>query len=126
MKVWICTAGCYSDYMIKAVSSTLEMAAAVSKAYEWNDPIEIEVDSEVPTEAMQGLLFFQVAFYYDASGKQEAVLANVTSEEDYHCTKWYDRQEDGGSNFYTYCWAKDKDDAIKIAADIKAQNPRKP
>ena len=124
MKVWICTKGCYSKYMIKAAYSTLEVAAAISKAYDWNDPMEVEVDSEVHTEAMQGLKFFKVSFFYDSLGIQESVWANITSQEDYHCTKWYDRYHDGGANFYTYCWAKDKDHAIKIAADIKAQNPK--
>jgi hypothetical protein len=109
---WLCSEGSYSDYHVTAIYTKREDAEAVSKAYGWNDPQEMEIDPVVPQQAREGLTHFSVYIYADPSQSPHALATDLAQGRDTYMDEHF---------FVTYCWAKGAEHAIKIAADRKAQ-----
>jgi hypothetical protein len=116
MKIWVCSSGSYSDCYNTCAYTDEATAKAVSAAYGWNDPEELEVDPPVPAEIPQGLTYYAVRMKRngDTDGYQ-SVHPTSYPGEDHH----YEARPEWGSfgyeSFAFYCWARDKEHAVKIA-----------
>lgn len=116
MKVWICSKGSYSDYGVTAVYSDETLAKRTSQAYGWNDPVEMEVDPETPSEVRSGCSFFGVVMMNDGTYYHTYLTEpNSWTSED----RPYDRVSgpsgQAGPGCAYFCWARDEAHAIKIA-----------
>jgi hypothetical protein len=119
MKIWLCSDGSYSDYHITAVYSDEETAKTVTAAYGWeNAPEEIELDPEVPQQIRDGYQHWRVYIWADNGDVQYAENAE---DAEYATDRWHENTNgwfmSGRKGWYgvVFCWAKDKDHAIKIA-----------
>lgn len=121
MIVWICSDGDYSDYHVTAVYSNKDKAIQVSNAYAWGNPVEeFELDPAIPSQISEGLSWYRVTFFFNALRNQEAVQSDVTDKSEYQKDGWSGARHDGGRNFNSWQWARDKEHAIKIAAEKMA------
>lgn len=129
LRVWICTNGSYSDYHIKALYSDESIAKRLSEAYGWNEPKEFEVDAiEPPSEAKQGLNYYSVHLHPDEGDQSWSQVLEPSNGKGIGWYPAYSWVTSGKSNdvmrFNTLCWAKDKEHAVKIAAERMYQTPR--
>jgi hypothetical protein len=113
MKIWVCSTGDYSDRYDTCAYTDEATAKAVSAAYGWNNPEELEVDPPVPVEIPQGLTYYRVRMSRDGSTNSYRSIEPIgypAEDAHYPVTQWT-RQE----SFVFYCWARDAEHAVKIA-----------
>ena len=118
MKIWMCSSGEYSDYGVTALYSDEATAVMVSKAYGWNDPVEMDLDPPVNQEVKAGRSHFGVLMWVDDGRVYTTYLAG--EQQSFHKDKVEDYRDYGlsgrkGKLMTVHCWATDKDHAIKIA-----------
>lgn len=114
MKVWICSDGSYSDYSVRSVYSTKEAADLISKAYDWNEPEEFELDSAMPDQVRDGYFYYGVTMRADG----DTTRVHTTEPSPWDADRWdVVRGFPGGwsgRQLQAHCWARDKEHAIKI------------
>jgi hypothetical protein len=115
MKVWMCSTGCYSDYIVTAIYSDEATARQVTVAYGWdNEPEEIELDPIVPPEVRQGISHFYVNIAKNGDVRHVGLTSyDADQKDEWHHAKW---QPEPYRDWLTvHCWARDKEQAVKIA-----------
>lgn len=124
-EVWICSDGEYSDYRVTAIYSDEAVAKRISQAYGWNDPDVFELDAvEIPSEAQHGLNYYSVHLHPDEGDKS---WVQAIKPSDWKGNGWYSasyKRVGDVMRFNALCWAKDKEHAVKIAAERMYQTPR--
>jgi hypothetical protein len=114
----MCSSGEYSDYGVEAIYSDEATALQCSKAYGWNDPVEMDLDPPVRPEVKAGRINYRVLMWVDDGKVYYTSHAGEPHEwhkdwvEDYRSYCFARRK---GLLMTVYCWANDKDHAIKIA-----------
>lgn len=131
MQVYVVTAGIYSDYHVEGVFSTPEKAAeymAARKAiypasYEdFNDVLVLDVDDGdadlVVRMAAQGLTAWLC--WVSLDGAHIETDQSYSTDRVYPSFEW-DRPFDGTGRAVARCFARDREHAIKIAAEMYAK-----
>ena len=141
--VYVVTSGSYSDYRIRGIYSTEEMAEKYKRAigYDANDVEIWEVD-KIYSQIERGYLYWAVNF--DKDGNVKRIRISDAIEDDYYhyingptegikknSVTYYNPDyknpfsfgdeclESGHMN--VYIWAKSEEQAVKIASEIRAQ-----
>ena len=113
------SAGFYDDYRVVAVFSSKEKANAVLHLFSEASIEEFPLDPELP-EASAGRLPF-VCYSHLPDPKTRQLVPSICAYSRNHEDVFGDNQQvhrsTAGPQIYTYVWAKDKDHAIKIAAE---------
>lgn len=113
--VWVVTSGSYSDYSINAVCSTEENAKLIAaKLYDANDPLEIELDKFV-SQLSLGKTYYRAWVFRDQRPIKVA-SASPAHDDPQGFEMW-----PNWNAAAVYLWADNEEDAIKIAADKRAQ-----
>lgn len=120
-KVFIVTKGCYSDYHIVAVFDSAELANAFKNSFsksEYSDEIYVEEFTINPHK--ESLNNHYKPFFVRMKKNGECLECRESGtygfeEESDRC------QFDVNFNMYTHAFAKDKEHAIKIANERRAQ-----
>lgn len=119
-KVYLVTSGSYSDYHIEAAFSTEELAEAYKKR--WGDSYDSYVEEwdldPVDPHQHPNLSFFQVQMWRNGDTLQCKSASPLSAEEDRIASPaWKGRMP----LLITYCWARDKKHAVKIANEKRTQ-----
>lgn len=117
---YILTDGCYSDYHIVGVYSTLELAEKAKEHLSGDDVYieEYDIDTMLPTSP-PGMFAWHIVINYDTSEitntyKVDCLGSNFDPNELY---------SEGNSKYsmpatyHVQCWARDEEHAQKIALD---------
>lgn len=113
MKVYLVTAGEYSDYHVCAVCSTEQKAQEAVMLFEESEYFDLEVD-KLP-EHPPGLIAYSVTMDEKGDCQEQPRIQNSDSFEE-TCWKSY---EEG--MFVFLVWAKDAQHAVKIANEKRTQ-----
>lgn len=119
IKLWVCSSGEYSDRKNMCVYTSEEDARRVSSARGWNEPQPLDLDPAIPPEIASGLTFFSLAMVKDTG----RVMYGPYPTDQWECERKDHRYNRHGFGvcWGFYCWARDADHAVKIAADRRRQ-----
>lgn len=112
---YMVTTGSYSDYTVEAVFTTREGAEALAAKY---PPMYANIEEKPLDEQPgypEGMFRFRVVF--DIGGECSVTQTEPCLAKDGECTPW----GSDGKCMATWCWARDKDHAAKIANERRAQ-----
>jgi hypothetical protein len=120
LKIYVLEVGAYSDHHVVGVFSAEENAQRYAEAHGLKDDAHMTayvLDAGM-TEVEQGLSFFDVALCLDNGETYRA----CKTERAWHPEEYYpaSRSAIGRDLYHTYCWARDKTHAIKIASERMA------
>lgn len=123
MKVYVITAGEYSDYHICAVAVDPDKAELLRKLYSgpWSEKVEIE---EYDTEENTKLIGQKHTSVWDIRITAKGEIRSVTErwhfgDDQYQNSFYFPYWENGG--FYASVCHDSRDAAIKIATDTRAK-----
>jgi len=130
-KVYVVTAGEYSDYRIEAVFSTKEKAENYINTfynYEFNGIDEYELDLVVVDYLREGYTIYKVFMLYNGDVEKIEVISSDSFNIDNMMTFIWKRssvlahKNDNLKDILVcQCWAKSEDHAIKIANEKRVQ-----
>jgi hypothetical protein len=119
VKVWVCTAGSYSDYRVHSIYTDEATAKRVSGAFDLNDPIEMEADPKLPQPVRDGLFMYCVVMSKNGDKSRLHRTSYELPDSFKPYVGWQTEEEKGG--FLIYCWARDDNHAVKIANERRIQ-----
>lgn len=121
MSIWICTKGQFADMEMVCAFGKEAVAKAVSAAYGWNKPTEVEYDRTLPIQIRNGLKHYELILYCDANGSEidpgKRTIDNCVP--DGRPSRFLIRPDEG-RNFVHQCWARDANHASQQATDAHA------
>lgn len=144
MKIYLVTSGSYSDYRIEAVFSTYDLAEKYKHEFGLrNDIEEFELDGgakDISQKIMDGWLFWRIALdlkdgnyishFSNSSSPRYSKEDEIEISEEYNpmYKGWMESLTFESSKlpklirvFHIYVWAKTEEEAVKIAAEKRAQ-----
>jgi hypothetical protein len=124
-KAWLLTDGCYSDYRIVAVFTSIELAEAAKAAGVGEDIEEHDLDPEFQSPPA-GMKLWHVCLDQDGS---LPVFSNGRTSRPYVGSSHIGTElqkakcvgRTGGGWYAFNCWARDEEHAIKIANELRVQ-----
>lgn len=131
-KVYVVTAGDYSDYRICYICSTEEKANQAVRHWDKNSEYEsscieeweLDAIDEVKNLVAQGYAVYSTNMLYDTGDGARATKWDITGVR---MTKFYRRTPEGGPPYWTGdVWAKSPEHAIKIANEKRVQHKAEP
>lgn len=126
-KVWVVTSGNYSDYEYDAIFSTEEKAGEFMKAVpgDWNGADEVEVDDyNVASKLKEGMNLWRIQMLRDGTVQSagQYTVDGSNYEEKVFVLGPDSFEKRTAQQLNVWCFARDKDHAIKIAGEKRTQS----